>query len=361
VYERLRTTDIALHLADAASRFPFLGTITVHDLLALVHAELGNAQALDDFRPYGGHLAKAVAVEKILHIISGNTPAAGLQSLMRGLLLGARNICKIPSGGLPEIAAFKRLLPPILAGRVEIVRDLPDSYLARADAIIVFGSDETIEHFRALVRPGQVFLAHGHKLSFGVIFDDPQAESAAAAAQDTSAFDQQGCLSPHVFFVAQDALAYAAKLATEMERLHTLEPRGVLSLSEANAIRNQRAELVFRAANDEPVAIFQSAGSTAWTVVFDPAPGFPHTPLNRFIYVKPLPEDLADALWEVRSHLSCASIWPATMENVYRVSGLGVSRICEVGRMQLPPTTWHQDGQQVLAPLVRWVDCELED
>jgi hypothetical protein len=354
----MKTREIAAYLAEAASQFPFLGRMTSHDLLALIHAELGNAEALDDFQPYGVHHAKAVGPKTILHIISGNTPAAGLQSLIRGLLLGSDNLCKIPSSGLPELLDFRHALPTALANRVEIKRDLPDAWLEEADAVIVFGNDRTIAESRSRIRPGQRFIAHGHKLSFGVIFEDPHLASAVGAARDASIFDQQGCLSPHVFFVAQDPLAYAAKLAAEMERVHAREPRGALSLSEANAIRNQRAELSFRLANDEPVAVFQSIDSTAWTVAFDALPGFPHSPLNRFIFVKPFPEDFEEALGEVRPHLSCAGIWPPTMQNARVLADLGVSRICPVGRMQLPPATWHQDGQQVLAPLVRWIDCE---
>jgi hypothetical protein len=129
-------------------------------------------------------------------------------------------------------------------------------------------------------------------------------------------------------------------------------------IPDANAIRNLRAELAFRLANDEAVAVFQSVDSTAWTVAFDAAPGFPHSPLNRFVFVKPFPEDFAEALADVRPHLSCAGIWPPTRENARILADLGVSRICPVGQMQLPPATWHHDGQQVLAPLVRWIDCE---
>jgi hypothetical protein len=359
VPKQMKTRDVAAHLATAAEHFPLLGTITSHDLLALVSAELGNPEALDDFQPYGSHFAKAVGPRTILHIISGNTPAAGLQTLIRGLLLGAQNLCKVPSSGLPELAMFRQWLPPELARRVEIKRDLPDAWLEEADAVIVFGNDSTIAQFRARARPGQVFLAHGHRISFGVIFSDPELQSCAGAARDASIFDQQGCLSPHVMFVASDSLAYAAKLAAEMERVHLREPRGPLSIPDANAIRNQRAEFAFRLANDEPVALFQSMDSTAWTVVFDALPGFPHSPLNRFIYVKPFPEDFGEALEEVRPYLSCVGIWPATLENARYLGDLGASRICPVGRMQLPPTTWHHDGQQVLAPLVRWVDCEV--
>jgi hypothetical protein len=358
LYQRMKTREVAAHLAAAAEQFPFLGSITSHDLLALVHAELGNAEVLDDFQPYGLHSAKAVGPGTILHIISGNTPAAGLQSLIRGLLLGAHNFCKVPSAGLPQLVEFRQALPAPLAVRVEIKRELPAEWLEEADAVIVFGNDNTIAQLRSRIRPGQIFLTHGHKLSFGVIFEDATLSSAAGAARDASIFDQQGCLSPHVFFVANDPLAYAAKLAAEMERVHARQPRGALSLPDANAIRNLRTELAFRLANDEPVAVFQSMDSTAWTVAFDAMPGFPVSPLNRFIFVKPLPEDFAEVLADVRPHLSCAGIWPATLENARTLADFGVSRICPVGGMQLPPTTWHQDGQQVLAPLVRWVDCE---
>ena len=341
----------ATHLATAAAQFPFLGRTTADDLLALVRTELGHAEILDDFQPHGAHLAKAVAPGTILHIISGNTPAAGLQSLIRGLLLGSHNLSKIPSAGLPEVAAFREALPRELAERVEISADLPDEWLARADAVIVFGSDETIAHFRARVRAGQTFIAHGHKISAGFVFDDPRFESVAGAARDVAAFDQQGCLSPQVIYVRGDARAYAARLAVEMG---TLAPRGAISLSESLAIRTAREEIAFRAANGEDAQLWQSAGSTAWTVAFETAPGFPRSPLNRFVFVKPLPADLA----EVREHLSCAGIWPATIEHSRPLAALGFSRICPLGAMQTPPWTWHQDGAASLAGLVRWCDLE---
>lgn len=354
----MRTATRAGHLATAAARFPFLGPTIAADLLTLVETELGNAEALDDLVPHGGHLAKAFAVERILHVVSGNTPAAGLQSLIRGLLLGAHNLCKTPTAGLPEIVEFRAALPSELAARVEIAGELPADWLARAEAVIVFGHDATIAHFRALVRPEQRFIAHGHRLSFGVVFDDPACASAPLAARDASLFDQQGCLSPHVFYVAGDAGEYAARLADEMRAFQEREPRGRVSLAEANAIRTRREELAFRAAQGEPVALWQSAGSTAWTVAFDATPGFPRSPLNRFVFVKPLPTDLPAELSAVRAHLSCAGLWPATRDHARALAPLGVSRICPLGRMQVPPWTWLQDGAPALGPLVRWIGAD---
>lgn len=355
----MNTAQRATALAEAAQRFPFLGEVTAAGFLTLVAAELGDAGCLDDFRPHGTHLTRAMAPETILHIISRNTPAAGLQTLIRGLLLGSHNLCKLPAGGLPELTEFRSALTPELAAKVEFSEELPDAWMEKADTIVVFGRDEVISEFRRRSRPHQIVIAHGHKLSFGVIFDDPRLESCAAAARDASVFDQKGCLSPLIFYVKGDSRIYATRLAIEMERYNNLNPRAPLPPSESNSIRAAREDLQFRMANGEPISVWASAGSTAWTVAFDATPDFPHSPLNRFIFVKPLREDFATMLRKERPYLSTAGIFPATLENARQAAEWGFTRVCPIGRMQLPPLTWHHDGQPVLAPLVRWVDCEI--
>lgn len=354
----MNTAARASHIAAVAQRFPFLGPTTAEDLLGLIRSELGDAGVLDDFVSLAGISTKAVAPRKILHVVSGNTPAAALQSLIRGLLIGSHNLCKIPSTGLPEVAQFQAALPPELAALVEVSENLPDAWQAAADAIVVFGSDETIAHFRSLATPRQTLIAHGHALSFGVVFDDENLASIVGAARDVSVFDQQGCLSPHVVYVHGDARRYAARLVEEMQHFHEREPRSALSLSESNTIRALRDDLAFRAANGEPVVLHASQGSTAWTVAYIETPGFPRSPLNRCVFVKPFPADLPGELRDVRSHLSCAGIWPATLENARALADSGVSRICELGQMQTPPWSWRQDGQLTLAPLVRWLTAE---
>ena len=154
-------------------------------------------------------------------------------------------------------------------------------------------------------------------------------------------------------------LAYAAKLAAELERWQTREPREIRSVADGNAIRSQRAALATRERNDEPVVVFQSTDATGRTVAFDPIPGFPYPPIHRFVYVKPMPEDLGKTLAEVQPHVSGAGIWPATLDHARRLVDFGVPRICSIGRMQDPPSTWHRDGAPVLAPLVRWIDAEV--
>ena len=355
------TAARAAALAKAASAFPFLGKVTAHGLLALIAAELGHKAALDRPVRYGRHLARAVAPRNILHVISGNTPAAALQTMIRGLLLGSHNLCKLPSEGLPEAAKFRSLLPKSLAARIELSRSLPDAWLDRADAAVVFGRDETVAAFRNALPPGILFQAHGGKLSFALVFEDRKFASVRGAARDISVFDQQGCLSPHVVFVRENgsftASAYARRLATAMDAFEKHSPRGPLTVSEANGIRTLRGETAFRAANGDRVELFASHG-TAWTVIADSAPGFPASPLNRVVFVKPLPENPQAMLAPLRAHLGTCGIWPATPDNAAFAASLGVTRVCPLGRMQLPPLTWHHDGQPVLASLVRWVDFE---
>ena len=357
----MQTREIAAHLAEAARHFPWLKSISIDSLMGLVRAEFGHDDIFHQFRPYGneGNFARVTGPRRILHIVASNTPHAGVQTLIRGLLVGAHNWCNVPVSDQPELARFREFLPFELARRVEIANDLPGDWLDQADAVIVFGGDDTVEHFRQKVRSNQRFVAHPHRFSFGVVFDDPEFVSVAAAARDVSLFDQQGCLSPHVFYVQpQIAREYAARLAAAMAEFEKENPRLALCVADESEIEAVRGEFAFRAANHSDVAIWKSETSTAWTVLLDNNSQFTPSCLNRVITVKPLPEQLGPAVLRVRNHLSTIGIFPATLENAERVAGCGATRICPIGSMQFPPLTWHHDGRPVLAPLVRWIDLE---
>jgi len=357
----MTTREIAEALATAAREFPLLGEITAQNLLDVVKWELGNEEILDGFRPYADHQAMAAGPGAILHVISGNTPHAGLQSLIRGLLLKAHNFCKIPSAGLPEIGLFRDALPDALKARVDISQELAPRWLEQAGAVVVFGDDATVDHFRLLARPGQIFIPHGHMVSLGIVFDDGQYESVSHAARDASLYDQQGCLSPHLFYIAEgsglDVQHYAMLLSRGMEKFNSATPRSKITAPEAAAINALRSNYEFRAANGEDVHVWKSPG-TDWTVVYDHDPRFTPSPLNRVIFVKPLPRDPVETLAAVRPYLSTIAIWPALPGNAQRAALYGATRICRVGCMQAPRFTWHQDGGQNLAPLVRWIDFE---
>lgn len=405
------TRETALALARAAAAFPFLGISDAQQLLDVVRCELSHEEILDDFQRYGNqgnfssdensgdrklhenrenptkaYFAKAIPPRTILHIMSGNTPHAALQSLIRGLLIGSHNFCKIPSAGLPEVAQFRDLLPSWLANRVEISRELSveissvsransqtnsqANWLAVSEALIVFGNDETIAHFQKLARPDQRFIAHGNKISAGIVVSDAAFESVSHSARDASLFDQQGCLSPHAFYVvgaAENAREYASRLAKAMADFQAHTPRGAITVSESAAIREVRESFAFRIANGEDAAVFESADSTDWTVIYEADPAWRTSCLNRVVFVKPLPENfrensdknLEQIFAPIRRWLSTIALWPATLENTRNFVSLGASRFCSIGEMQSPSFLWHQDGGANLASLVRWIDAQM--
>ncbi|MFM8884949.1 MAG: acyl-CoA reductase, partial [Chthoniobacterales bacterium] len=158
----MNTPERAIAIAKAAEPFrTLLGSTTADDLLAWLRAELGNSEALDRWVDHGEAKTKAITPETILHVVSGNTPHAALQSLIGGLLLGSRNLVKLPRGGLTEVDEFVSGLPEALRKKVETAEELPSDWLTQAEAVIVYGSDETVAHFRNLVSPAQVFVGHG--------------------------------------------------------------------------------------------------------------------------------------------------------------------------------------------------------
>ena len=60
-------------------------------------------------------------------------------------------------------------------------------------------------------------------------------------------------------------------------------------------------------------------------------------------------------------HLSCVGHagWGANLSRLAAFAvAAGASRLCPLGRMQLPPLDWNHDGQGPLRPLVRWLDLE---
>jgi hypothetical protein len=359
----MNTKDRAKAVARAAEPFrALLGPSTTDDLLSWMRVELGDADALDRWVDRGGAKTKALAPDTILHVVSGNTPHGALQSLAGGLLLGSRNLVKLPRGGIIEVDAFVSNLPASLRTTVETAEELPAGWLAQADAVVIYGSDETVDHFRSIASPSQTFVGHGHKASLGIIWDDPAFASCDGAARDASLYDQHGCLSPQVLYVREVqpgfAREYAGHLAAAMERFNLTHPRGPLRVEEKAAIANLRAAYRFRASGDLRVALWEGGPNMDWTVVYEEDAWFASSPLNRVIFVKPLPVDLPSSIGPALAHIGAVGLFPCTEELAGRFAALRPSRFCPVGRMQEPPWTWHNGGIPRLASLVKWVDFE---
>jgi hypothetical protein len=319
--------------------------------------------------------------EFLVHIAAGNIPNPTLMSLALGLLTRSAQFVKCASGAsfLPRLFAHSIYeLDHKLAACLEIAewrgghRELENVLFDHADCLTATGNDETLAAIRAQLPAKVRFLGYGQRVSFGfvtreVLREETISEIVSHAADDMIAWDQNGCLSPHVFYVeergAVESDKFAERLAVELMKRETSEPRGKISVEESAAIASRRAIYETIAAHRADAKIWSSRDSTAWTVVFEHDVKFRFSPLNRFIYVKPVP-DLAAVMQgvdELRGKVSAVGLAASpekTKELALRFARWGATRICPLGQMQNPPLTWRHDGRPALGDLVTWTDWE---
>ena len=243
----------------------------------------------------------------------------------------------------------------------------------QADCITATGSDETLASIRQRVPARTRFLGYGFRVSFayvasGVLSGLNAMKIVAQAAADVVAWNQLGCLSPHVIYVQQEGQVspeqFAQMLAGELARREAVEPRGDLPPEASAAIASRRSLYELRAAASPDTLHWFSENSTAWTVVYEADPQFQLSCLNRFVYVKSV-ADLTQALHSadaVRGKVSTVGLAASEEREQKLATELahwGATRICPLGKMQSPPLAWRHDGRPALAELVRWTDWEM--
>lgn len=350
-----RAALITKHCYNLASH-EYLGKFTEQDLLDWITEELGNAQILDAFTPNNNNsrTSKAIPKSPILHILSGNTPHAGLQSLLRGILIGAHNIIKLPTPTPPHLLKWIQQLPDPLKSQVEVLEQLHDKTFHSAQTVIAIGSDLTMQEIQKRIHPNQTFIPHGHKLSIGLI-ERATPEAAKLIANDACQFNQQGCLSLHAVYVMNNPETLLPMLAHEMQQYELKHPRGEISISESGMISNQREVMKYESANaPNKTSITHSNENTTWTAIYKNSPTLAPSTLNRLVTIHPWPENF-EALGQERHFISTLATQPHLIEHIQH---LDIPRICLIGKSQQPHLTWHHDGFAPLASLIRWRDIE---
>ncbi|MGH8023982.1 MAG: acyl-CoA reductase, partial [Limisphaerales bacterium] len=184
----------------------------------LIARDLGGALDVSGGRLEAGVWPKAGlwrGPEFQVHIGAGNVPNPAILSLVFGLLTRSAQFLKCASGGSFLARLFAHSIyeaDPKLGACLEIAEwrggnaVLENALFAEADCVTATGGDETLEAIRAKL-PGRVrFLGYGQRVSFGFVAADvlsgPHAgKLVAAAADDVVAWNQLGCLSPHVIYV----------------------------------------------------------------------------------------------------------------------------------------------------------------
>lgn len=362
------------------------GSITTESLQRLVLQDLGHLDRLErltgsEIEPGSSRLAIARGPELLVHITAGRLPNPPVMSIVLGLLARSAQFVKCASGTSFLLRLFGhslREVEPKLGACLEIAEwkggneMLESALFAQADCLTAMGDDSTLEAIRPRVPPQVRFLGYGHRVSFGYIAREMLdhhffSKTAASAAMDVAAWDQLGCLSPHLFYVETGGRhspdRFAEQLALELDRIETRQPRGHLPLETAAAIAARRSIYEVRAAFSSDTKIWKSQDSTSWTVVYENDPQFQFSCLNRFIYVKAV-QNIDHALRgadPVRGRVATVGLAaPGLREQdlAHRLAAWGVPRVCPIGRMQSPPPTWRHDGRPSLGDLILWTDWE---
>jgi hypothetical protein len=354
---------------------------------ALLVQEFGDVKRLDAMTATAAEqkqngIAIVNAPEFQVHIAAGNIPNPTLTSIVFGLLARSAQFVKCASGAtfLPRLFAHSIYDADAKLGAcLEIAEwrggntDLENALFAEADCVTATGDDETLVAIRSRLPIKTRFLDYGHRVSFGfvaheVLYGSRAKKIVAAATDDMVAWNQLGCLSPHVIYVQLGGEVspeyFAQLLAEELERREQTEPRGELPAEHAAAIASRRGIYEVRAAHSpETTQHWCSKDSTAWTVIYEADARFQLSCLNRFIYVKGV-ADLKTALEnadDIRGNVSTVGIAAPeekTNEIATQLARWGVTRICPLGQMQNPPLTWRHDGRPALGDLMTWCDYE---
>jgi len=360
----------------------YLKTFRRQGLNAFLSEDFPNPQILDEFQPITkGGFARAIGPDILAHIWAGNVPGLPLWSLVSGLLVKSGNIGKVPSGEPLFAGWFAALLAeiePSLADCFAIVwwkggeTSREAALLGEADVVLAYGGNESLEAIRNRIPITTRYLAYGHKISFGMIsqtaLDLRQAPATAhQAAYDIVRYDQQGCYSPHTFFVERGGRVspqeFCLYLAHELVCFERKYPRRDLSIAEAGDVAAWRHRQEVKSFSNAEVEVMGDAAGL-WSVVYSEGDEeFAPSGLNRTVKIIAVDSlaDVAPRVAPYRTLLQTAGIAAAPEELFVLAAALGqagVTRICALGHMTAPEAGWHHDGRFNLLDIITMTEIE---
>lgn len=306
-------------------------------------------------------------------VLASNIAIGAARAVGFPLLFGWPVLAKTSSDDDPlarALAAALEACDPLLAAAYRVVtfdserEPLRAVLFEQADAVSVYGSDATLNAVRAQVGATVSFIGHGNGLGAAFVGRDAlcdltHARSVARElALDVAAYDQRGCLSPHVAWVERGGAIAPARLAEllfeELALLRIPLPRGPLPHSVA------AAQLGWRGVGAIRGALYEGEG---FAVSFEDDGPLRISPGYRNVQVLAL--DDADALPSKLAplgvHLKCLGTAgvgdPGAL--VRALPTRVAPRICALGTMQRPPVDALHDGLAAWDGLLRWASRDV--
>lgn len=302
----------------------------------------------------------------VTHVLAGNIFTSGLYGIVYGLLAQTPQLIKTSSKEPLFTFLFAESLKeisPVLSNNLFVCTwkggdsAIEEIIKGQSKLVIAYGNDETIQRISSKVHSPTRFLGFGHKISFGIIGKECLTKDnidglAEKAAYDVAMYDQQGCLSPHFFYIEMGGNItpneFAKIVAEKMKNINQRLPRGKISLHESSAIVQQRGVYEFRKIRFPNISVYSSTLSTDWTVVYTNESKLNISCLNRFIFIKPFAnmESLMQSVQPIQGKIQCIGLGVCKdKKNIFKnaLDNLHVHRYCDVGNMQKPSIDeWHK-------------------
>jgi hypothetical protein len=360
----------------------YLKTFRAPQLQRFVAEDFANPKLLDEFQPRAkGGMARALGPELLVHVWAGNVPGLPLWSLVCGLLVKAPAIGKVASAEPLFASLFARLLAEVEPRLAEVLAIVwfkggdtasERALFAEADTVLAYGGNDTLAALRQQVPVSTRFLPHGHKLSVGLVSAAALTAqhlpaTARTAALDVVRYEQQGCYSPHTYYVARGGRVtpreFAHALAGELAALQHRFARRTLTLEESASVATWRQGQELQGHASASVELLGDA-DTSWAVAYaERASALLPCALNRTVQVQAVDrlEDAVPLLAAQRDILQTVGLAAAPQE-LHALAELlgaaGATRLCALGQMTAPEAGWHHDGRFSLLDLVRMVELE---
>lgn len=360
----------------------YLKTFRKPNLQKFIAEDFANPKILDEFQPAPkGGFTKAIGPDLLVHVWAGNVPGLPLWSMVAGLLVKAGSIGKVPSGEPLFAGWFAQLLvkiEPRLTDCLAVVwwkggdTAREDALLKQADTVLAYGGNESLTELRKHVPITTRYLPHGHKVSFGMVagatLDTRKAAGVAQqAAYDVVRYDQQGCFSPHLFFVERGGRVspreFTRYVAHALAGFESKYPRRELTIAEAGGIAAWRDAAETEALSHPDMEVIASETGTWCAVYSEDTTTLNPSGLNRTIRIVAVDalDDVAPLVAPFKAFLQTAGI-AAPPEELHRLANVlgtaGVTRICALGNMTAPEAGWHHDGRFNLLDLISMVEIE---
>ena len=315
----------------------------------------------------------------LVHISPQNSFAVGVMSVLEGLLSGNVNFLKtgreeslFPQLFLEALAAEDEtgtLKNYVIAAKISSKKTaLISQVFGNADAIAIWGSEESVNTVRKQAPTSVKIIEWGHRISFIYLTSKffSRSETLKDIALSCCQLEQQACSSPQCIYLDTNNFEVLAQFARDLaEVLSEVSKTVPIQTADDSA----RAEIsmvteVHRMETCFGKALLIEAENKEWRIFVDERPELIPSPLYRSIWVKPLPrKNLIQILRPMRSYLQTVGL-AADLADIHELTRLifaaGVTRIRKIQEMMGGYAGEPHDGVSALQKYCKRVSVQLD-